>query len=389
MKSKSEDENQEDENQEEVKLGVNEFVKNKKKTEVPATDKQYNTITMEEKTIETIIIPSVYESAPVNLDKVLGKDVHKRLSIEEKGKFYIVGDLATEEGNMPHKNINSFAGDLDYNIMMKSALLVASNKLNSPLKVSSGFPYATFKLNKDSALAYLVGEHLIKHDSSTYSNGQIKSKVVEVSHAYIIPEVIASATAIRKLKDVKSAFMVVSLGYGTLETTLSIAEEQIGLQRTSNSSYGLLYAINALKNELSGIYNSMAVDNYYDKAMRDGYIFLNRRKIDIRDIRKKVLTSYYHDIISPLLMKAYSDKDFSVSSGLYLAGGGALYSDLLDCFKEEFDGILDVIILENPHLLAAKGYLFNSEDQGKDSREAVGIDVGNSSTIICTYSTTK
>jgi threonine/homoserine efflux transporter RhtA len=82
-----------------------------------------------------------------------------------------------------------------------------------------------------------------------------------VSHAYIIPEVIASATAIRKLKDVKSAFMVVSLGYGTLETTLSIAEEQIGLQRTSNSSYGLLYAINALKNELSGIYNSMAVDN--------------------------------------------------------------------------------------------------------------------------------
>jgi plasmid segregation protein ParM len=339
--------------------------------------------------IETIIIPSVYESAPVNLDKVLGKDLHKRLKIEENGEYYIVGDLALEEGTMPHKNINSFVGDLDYNLMMKSALLVASSKIMSGLKVSTGFPYATFKINRQSALDYLAGEHLIKHDSSTYSNGVVKSRIVDVRSAYVIPEVVASAIAIRKLANIDNSFMVLSIGFGTLETTLSTPNEQIGLQRSSNSSFGLIYAINALKNELSDIYSSMANDSYWDKAMQDGYIFLNRRRIDIRDARRRVLTAYYKNIISPMLFKSFSDKDFAISSGLYLSGGGALYNELIECFREEFEGIINIVVLDDPNLLAAKGYLFNSEIQGKDYADAVGIDVGNSSTVICTYSHSK
>lgn len=345
------------------------------------------TIDMADKKISTTVIPSVFENAPKNLDRVLDKRLVKRLKLEENGEFYIVGELALEEGIIPHKNINSLIGDLDYNIMMKSALLIASNEISDSLVVSTGFPYATFNINRQMAMEYLVREHLIKHDSSTYSNGDVKSKIVSVERAAVIPEVVASAKAIRNLAKVESSFMVLSLGYGTFEATMSTPNEQIGLQRASNSSHGLIYALNALRNELSGNYTSMAsVDAYWDKAMQDGFIFLNRRKIDIRDIRKKVLREYYNNIISPTILKSFTDKDFSVSSGIYLSGGGALYKDLVDCFKEEFEGITDIIVLDEPQYLAAKGYLFNSEILGKSHKSAVGIDIGNSSTVICTFS---
>jgi len=177
------------------------------------------------------------------------------------------------------------------------------------------------------------------------------------------------------------------LGYGTFETVFSTAEGDSGVQRTSSSAPGMIYAVGLLKNALTQeFYSGMPEDYYFDQALQSGFIFLNRKKHDLKELRKKVLNLYYDNVISPSLKKSFTDKEFSKASGLYLSGGGALYPEIIERFKKEFDGVIDVIIPENPNLLAAKGYCINSAKLSTgDITRAVGIDLGNSSTIICQY----
>jgi plasmid segregation protein ParM len=71
---------------------------------------------------EIISIPSVFESAPEVLDSIAEK-VQKGLKVKIGEKFFIVGDLALSEGNQPHKEINSAPRDLDYQVLLTSALV--------------------------------------------------------------------------------------------------------------------------------------------------------------------------------------------------------------------------------------------------------------------------
>ena len=43
---------------------------------------------------------------------------------------------------------------------------------------------------------------------------------------------------------------------------------------------------------------------------------------------------YYNEIVAPNLRKAFIDDDFNKCTKMYLVGGGALYPELVDCFKE-------------------------------------------------------
>lgn len=42
---------------------------------------------------------------------------------------------------------------------------------------------------------------------------------------------------------------------------------------------------------------------------------------------------------------------------MYLVGGGALYPELVDCFKEEFGDIVSVNVYPEPEKCASQGYL--------------------------------
>lgn len=335
---------------------------------------------------EIIIIPSVFETAPAVLDRVADK-LHKGLKIQIDNRFFIVGDLALNEGIQPHKEINSSPHDLDYRILFNSALLVASNKLGNPLVVTTGFPYATYQVNKDVALTKMIKDHVIEYDSSTFSPSGIKKAVVEVKNGAVLPEVSASAIAVRKGMDQPGDFMMVSLGYGTFETVFSNANGEIGIQRTANSSPGIIYALQELKKELINQYPStMISDAFLDEGLQNGYIFFNRKRVDITAYRKKVLNNYYDNVVSPTLKRAFTDREFAKSKGIYLSGGGALYPEIVDRFREEFKDIIDVIVPENPHHLAAKGYcLHSSKLNGGDKTQVLGIDMGNSSTILCMF----
>lgn len=55
---------------------------------------------------DVITIPSVFETAPSKLDNFVEK-IHKGLKIKIEDDFFIVGDLAINEGVQPHKEINS------------------------------------------------------------------------------------------------------------------------------------------------------------------------------------------------------------------------------------------------------------------------------------------
>lgn len=334
---------------------------------------------------EIVSIPSVFETAPAVLDYFAEK-IQKGLKVKIGDEFFIVGDLALNEGNQPHKEVNSAPNDLDYQVLMTSALLVSSTKLGNPLTVTTGFPYASYQVNKEVAMKNLVKDHLVEYDASVFSSGGTKKIVIEVKRGAILPEVSASANAIRHILNIKGDFMALSLGYGTFETILSNADGEFGLQRTASSSPGIVYALDILRKDLFKLYPStMISDAFLDEALRNGYIFLNRKKVDIMDLRKKALTMYYDNVISPTMKKAFTDREFARSSGIYLSGGGALYPELITLFKQEFDGVIDVIVPDNPNHLAAKGYCLRSSKLNGDNGQAVGIDLGNSSTIVCTF----
>ena len=333
---------------------------------------------------KTFTFPSVFEGNNVDLKNV-SRDLLNGLKIVHNNEGYIIGNLALTEGISPHKNINSAPDELDYNLLLKAGLLIANQKMGNPLTLTTGFPSSTFQLYKDMA-AQVNGEIQIEYNASPYGGATNKKINVEVDNVQVIPEIIGCAIGLRKgMTGASGNFFVVSLGYGTCEGILS-TEGGI-IQRTSFSTYGLRFAVNLLEKELSKAhYLGLKNEHQLDEAFRKGVIFLNRKRIDIHSLRSKVLKQYYEDVISPAMRKAFNDNDFTVSTTMYLGGGGALYPELVDCFKQEFQDIIDVNVAHDPQSLASVGYCINSSQlNGGVKNTAVGLDIGNSHTIVTMY----
>ncbi|UCS93993.1 hypothetical protein KZP23_02885 [Echinicola marina] len=329
-------------------------------------------------------IPSVIESNNVDL-RFVAKDLTNGLKLYHENQAYIIGELALSEGISPHKNINSSPQETDYNLLLKSALLLSNQKLGNPVTVTTGFPFSTFQLYKQEAMEKLEKDHIIEYETGTFSNGGRKKLVIEVDNAFIMPEVVGCSTAVRNSLGEEDNFFMVSIGYGTFEAILSTRGGLV--QRSSVSTYGIRYAVKLMEAELlKSYYLDLKNEHQLDQAFSKGFIFLNRRRIDLGELRKIVIKQYYEDVVSPALRKAFDDSDFAKTSKIYLAGGGAGYPDLLNAFKQEFDGILDLFVPENASVLAATGYLYNSlEATGGDKGRAVGIDIGNATTVISNF----
>lgn len=334
------------------------------------------------------VIPSVYESNNFDL-KHVAKNLVNGLKIVHEDQSYIVGELALSEGISPHRNINASPDEIDYNLLLKSALLMAVQKMGNPITLTTGLPFSTYQLYKEEIKSRFIGEHTIEYDTSTFANGSLKKVSVEIDKLIVMPEVVSCALAQRKQQDIKKSFFMLSLGYGTLEGIVSTPNGIV--QRSALSVFGIRYAVNLMKEELSKIYYlHLKNEHQLDIAFRDASIVLNRKRIDLLDLRKKVLTQYYNDVVSPALRKAFDDTDFAKADTMYLAGGGSGFIDLVSLFKEEFGDFIQVEVPENAPHLAAMGYCYQSilTNNGDESK-AVGIDVGNSSTIVCVPTTSN
>lgn len=311
------------------------------------------------------------------------KDLLHGLRIDHGGSWYICGDLAINEGQSPHKLINSSPSDVDYQVLGKSALLLMQHAVEQPLTVTVGFPYATFHVYREPARAFFERTHLMEFDASTYNGGGKKKVAVEVQQVDVIPEIVGCTIAIRRDGPRASGnFFVLSCGFGTFESILSTDAGII--EQTMSSTHGIRYAVNILINELrSRYYLEFRNVHQFDEVFQRGYVILNRQHIDLREMRAQAIRTYYREVVSPKLREIITDANLMKTNRIYLCGGAMHYQDLVDCFREEFDDIAQLSVMDNPETLASKGYALNSLrlSHGK-SASSIGIDIGNSTTIV-------
>jgi plasmid segregation protein ParM len=332
--------------------------------------------------MRTIVFPSVIESHNHELRNVAADLLHG-MKIFDEGTGYVVGDLALSEGIAPHKAINSSPHDLDYRLLMKAGLLLASTVVDEPIVLTTGFPFSTFQINRKHVAEIVGSTQKITYDTAPYGGRQKQTKTVVVNKIDVLPEVVGCIIGARNgERQQRGAFFMGSVGYGTFEACLS-TEGGI-VQRTMVSVTGIRYAVELAMRELMQThYLGMQTEHQFDAAFQHGSSTLNRRKIDLRDVRRRALERYYEDVVSPVLRNAWTDNDFSRTNLLLLSGGGALYPDLVNAFKKEFDGVLEVEVVENPITLASTGYSLRSLNlAGGNKGTAVGLDIGNAQTSL-------
>lgn len=333
--------------------------------------------------VKVSTFPSVYESTRAQLNGV-SDSLLNGIKIEHNDESYIIGELALKEGMSPHRLINCAPGELDFEILFKAALLLAQNEAGSNFSVTLGFPFSMYQLYEATAKQSLTKSYDIIYDKSTFSmNGALSKQAasVNLSRVFVMPEAAGSIVALRHGDtQERDDFFVVSLGYGSMEGVVSTKSGII--QRSAVSTYGITYAINLMKEELQNKhYLGFKTDHQINLAFQNGHMNVNRRSLDLKATRQRVLKSYYDNIVHPALANAFQDSDFESCRKLYLVGGGAYYNELTDLIKSEFEGILDVIVPDDPHTMAVRGYCINTYKQVDDD-VAVGIDMGNANTLV-------
>lgn len=347
--------------------------------------------------------PSVYEATNQELANV-AENILDGIKINLDDNDYIVGNLALIEGYSPHKNINAAPTDKEYKLLSEASLLLTQPKGEEELYLTTGFPFATYMLYRDKAIETLQGRHIINYDASTFGGPVNAKREVNVGKVEVIPEIMGCTIAIREgqLQE-KENFFIVSLGYGTCEAVVSTRAGLIN--RSAVSTHGIRHAVNLLSNELAkNFYLNLKTEHQIDVAFQRGSITVNRVKQNILDIREKALKMYYNEIIAPNLRRAFTDDDFNKCSKMYLVGGGALYSELVNCFREEFGDIVDVVVYPEPEKCASQGYCLNSRIKANSNKSvipnnvgieeikifrnqqlSVGIDIGNANTCVTIY----
>lgn len=327
---------------------------------------------------------SLIENSNSNLSNT-SKDLLNGLKIFHENQWYICGNLALNEGQLPHKFINSSPADLDYQLLVKSALLLIADSVEQPITITTGFPYSTYRIYKDMAAEFLKKTHIIEFDSSTHSTNAKRSVILDVHNVEVIPEIVGCTIALRKgEQQAEGNFFVLSCGFGTFESVLSMDSGIV--EQTMVSTHGLKYAVNMLIAELEkthylGFRNAHLVDDAFQK----GHIILNRKTVDLREMRRNVLRSYYNEVISPNLRNVITDQNLMKANKVYLCGGAMYYQDLVDCFKSEFGEVAQLEFVADPATLASKGYALNSlRVSGGKKNSSVGLDIGNATTVVTT-----
>ncbi|PSQ88922.1 MAG: hypothetical protein BRD30_06350 [Bacteroidetes bacterium QH_2_63_10] len=308
--------------------------------------------------LKTRSFPSVFETNATELADVADTPL-KGLKVQVDDERYVVGDLAMREGTSPHKGINNAPSDLDYRLLMRAGLMAAeAGGADSPITLTTGFPYPTYQVHREDARNLLQGEKRVEFDGRPFGQDKHSAIDVSVSTVEVIPEIEGHVTATRRgdLQE-RDPFFAVSLGYGTFESVLSLPSGPV--QRTATSGRGLRYATSLLTKRLrEKHYLDMLTEHQVDMVMRQGSV----------------------------VAKAFEDGDFGQTRKMYLAGGGALYTDLVDAFKDEFGEILSLKVVPNPVTHVSRGYALHSTNvNGEDPDHAVGLDLGNASTSVTLF----
>lgn len=339
--------------------------------------------------------PSVYEETSIDHFKVAENFLDGMKIAKFNQRDYLIGNLALSEGIYPHKFLNSSANDIDYQLLALTSLVIATHGKYEKIIATVGFPYITHSIYKKGAIEFLQGKHQVSFDTRTFGGNGIEAHNVNIEKVDVISEIDGCIKSIRD-GDIaeKGNFFVGSLGFGSFELALSTPAGVV--QRTTHSERGINYAVNILENEIRKEHYINLSEQQIERAFQRGNLVINRKKVDIFNLRKHALNCYYNEVISTAMRKKFLDEDFLKTQKIYLVGGGALYAELIELFKDEFKDILDVIVVNEPNLSASEGYCLHSIEssnnsntlESRDNTAYVGIDIGNSNTVITVFSYT-
>lgn len=338
--------------------------------------------------ILSVSFPSVFENTFGNTESS-AKDLLNGLKIKKDDAWYIIGNLAKKGGISPYKITNASPAEEDFDILFRSALISLIDKIEQPMVITTGFPFSTYNVYKSIAEQYLKKRHfMVEYDTKTFNtNGIIKKAMFELDTYDVIPEIVGCIIGLKRVlgENAPTNFMAISLGFGTVEG--GMASEDGLVHRTCFSAHGIQYAVDNLSKELNkNHYLNMQNVHQLDDAMMKASIFIDRKKVDIKEMRKSILRQYYKQIITPLLRKYFTNQDFEACEKIYLMGGGSFYPELVDAFREEFGDSIPVEIAPEPEKLASIGYLYNSlRISDKSHKRSVGIDIGNATTVISSF----
>lgn len=336
------------------------------------------------------IIPSVFEQSSKELYNVADNILDGIKIVDLNGNDYLVGNLALREGIAPHKLVNTSIDEIDYQVMAVTGLLVATMGKYSKFILTTGLPFSSYMPYRHAVEKFLTNQFSISFDPRPFGGKRIERATFHVAHTHVITELEGSIKVIRNgsIKETGN-FIIASLGFGTFDVALSTPKGIV--QRTANSSKGISYAVKNVANSLNkDHYLNLQTDNQLDKAFQRGLIILGRKRINLQEMRQRALKTYYNEVISPSIKQSISDQDYQNTNKLYLVGGGSLYPELVEEFKNEFSSFLDVVVYPEPVICAAKGYCLNSLSKAKfinqfeeeDTTLYVGLDIGNSSTVV-------
>ncbi|MEI9947086.1 MAG: ParM/StbA family protein [Chitinophagaceae bacterium] len=340
----------------------------------------------------TINFPSIFETAYGNTENS-AKDLLNGLKIKRGEKWYLVGNLARKGAINPGRVVNAAPTEEDFDILFRSAITNVVEKVEHPFVITLGFPFSTYNVYKAAAEHYLSKRHfMLDYDTRTYNlKGSIRKNTFIVDQYEVIPEIVGGIIGLKKLipQAEKQNFIALSFGFGTMEGALATSDGLV--HRTNFSSHGIRYVISNLARELSQKYFLEMKNEYQlDEAFIKGSLFTNRKRIDLTELRKDLLTQYYKQVVSPLLRKHFTDADLESCDKIYLMGGGANYTELLEAIREEFADFIPVEVVPHPEYIVSIGYLYNSLriSDAKPSR-CIGIDLGNATTAVSFFENTN
>jgi hypothetical protein len=353
--------------------------------------------------VKTFSFPSVYESTIreyyTSNDPILG---FSKIKVDDSD--YLVGLQALNEGVSPHKSLNASPSDREYKLIAHSALFLASNigsngakNGNSPkFSITTGFPYATYQLNKESAIDFFKSDCVITtYKADENGNQNPDQKLVPICNINVLPEIVGCDYAIRKGDNPSDGnFIIVSLGYGTCECVVSTPNGL--LNRTLFSTHGMSYAVDIFSQELSkSSFIGLKTGHQMDQIFTKGGMYIDRKHKDFSEEKKKALRLYFNNVILPSFTKYITDSDFELCPKMILVGGGAYNQELINLFNEEFGEICSISVFPTPERCASIGYAIFSKhtDNEKSGNEFastydaegcvyIGIDIGNANTCV-------
>jgi hypothetical protein len=224
--------------------------------------------------------------------------------IKSENLWFNIGELAKNEGTNPQKVINCAPNERDFDILFKAALLNVSPYVQQPLTITLGLPFSTYNSYKSILTKYLEKKHFtVDYSTEPFVlNGSEKRINIEIDKFEIIPELVASVIGIKKTlgENAPKNFIVLSLGYGTCEGGM-VTNDGLA-QRTCFSTFGIKYVVTNLFKELNKThYLNLKNECYLNDSLINGFLIANRKRIDLKELRRDLLTQYYLQVISPAI----------------------------------------------------------------------------------------